>query len=627
LRKCLRFLTEVNPKRRTVELHWKDDVVTVEKMVDYILEEPETDFQSDLLTLLDLQPDPANPVQQLQPSKAETKITNILLELSMRGENAVQKKLRKKWINSEKYQSCFGVDTSTTSRRVPIYKFPDSMISSASGSAMVDIVSTACPMVLELKSSKMDAQETAEIAASKNTNKSPVQIAIRDRELLTKEKELVYQLVERIFTMGRVNETLRRVIGFATSGRRSWALLLLRTPAQNGKWKLIERYYLCPIDTSQIVPLWHRLNCASLGNPAVHCQTHLTYPLAELLNSLGYHPGYCQVKWLKHSTTSDILKVIPGQLFPGAKEMSLPKSSSLTVMIVKFSVDDRGGNEVNVLNHLSAEGNICPAIQCVIATAQVKENVNQIAINRVNDTFLLKNHLNPNVAMGPKKKRKKDQEPPQEVRIEKDLSKNVAARFKDCYYCSSDLSGFASKESVNNPNQWWWNYCRDNTIIPRAAFTAVIMYTASKIAKDVVFAGNSYRNRLNEIHKFGVLHCDLRAPNCLYFDIPQSDDKNEISFLKTHYFITDFDLAYVLDKENEDGSVRLQLVPGERTRLIREFEKQQEEPLQQSIDLNDESVNWNKEIEHSFLFYMRGNIEYHYSRAADVDSVSDNLNF
>jgi hypothetical protein len=598
--------------RRAVELRWKDCVVTVNQMLQYILNDFKTDFQSDLFTLLDLQPDPTNPIQQLPSSKEEETITALLQELKTNGEDVVQGNLLEQWIKSVNFAECYGADTSTTSRHVPIYKVPDAYESSASGSAMVDIVSTACPMVLELKSSKSKGKSKENLEEPAATTEPDEGINTLP-SLTTKEKELVYQLIERIFTMGRMNETLRRIVGFATSGRRSWILLLLRDfdGKEKEKWKLGEKYYLSPIETSQIVPMWHRLNRASVLNKTVYCDPQRTYPLAELLNALGYHPGYCQMKWLKHSATSDIFSVTPADLLPGKKELSLPKSNNVTSMIVKLSNDPRGIQEVNVLKHLSPKDNICPAILYVIATAEVTQRKKgELSVHLVNDTFLLNNHLNPKFSVAPKLKSKAKAE--SALHVEKVLSKNVADRFADCYFCKCELKDHASKKSLISADQWW-NYCRDTNAIPVVPFTGVVMYMANRRVRDAEKAGDSYTNRLTEIHKRDVLHCDIRPPNCLFFDIPKKIQKKDDLYEDLHYFITDFDLSEILTKKK--ASALLKLVPGNRTRLIEDFRAKREknDPLEEVDKIR--AVKWDKEIELTFFNQIKERITAQFTTA------------
>jgi hypothetical protein len=111
-------------------------------------------------------------------------------------------------------------------------------------------------MILNLKTSK-EFQTEFRQGKTKNKGKD-----IDYDNLSEKETELLYQLVETVFTIGRNNEALRRVIGFPTSGRRRWILLLLREEeiSTAGKWNMIENYHFHPVDTSLVVPLWHRLN-------------------------------------------------------------------------------------------------------------------------------------------------------------------------------------------------------------------------------------------------------------------------------------------------------------------------------------------------------------------------------
>jgi hypothetical protein len=244
-------------------------------------------------------------------------------------------------------------------------------------------------------------------------------------------------------------------------------------------------------------------------------------PLAEILNSVGYHPSYCQIKWLllevHHSPSSDIFKIIPAVKDADDQMMSVPHATNFSSMIVKLSTHARGIAEVRALNKLSPGSTrpdvpvFCPSIEYVIATIRLEDILSTaLTYHPVNDLFLTKNHLNSVVADGVNTAI-------MDKHVDSLLKHDVVHRFEKSKYCKVGIVKESETLASVNTSSHWWNYRRKGNPV---SYTAVLMYTAKERVKGYRGQLGRFSKSLGAVHSFGVLHCDLRPPNFLYFNIP-----------------------------------------------------------------------------------------------------------
>jgi serine/threonine protein kinase len=104
---------------------------------------------------------------------------------------------------------------------------------------------------------------------------------------------------------------------------------------------------------------------------------------------------------------------------------------------------------------------------------------------------------------------------------------------------------------------------------------------------------------LGEIHQRGVFHCDLRAPNILYFeagDISDDDTKNSDTS-KTYRFI-DFDLAEIVPGGQ---STTVQLSRDGQGARVRMVTKMLSDLNMRDVISKQFRITWTAELDFSFL--------------------------
>jgi hypothetical protein len=195
------------------------------------------------------------------------------------------------------------------------------------------------------------------------------------------------QLIERVHLCVIQNETLQRVLGFATVGSRSWIFIVQRdySKLDTLSGKLHETFVLYPIEAASILPIWHAFNRLAKANSQVYVQP-VAFTLAQLLAVLGYHAGYCSIQY--ETNRSNVFTIKIHSAYDNYHHnrhkvyFSTPAASCQNSFVIKFteglspSLLRRATNELEVLNNL--KGSL--AANYVIATVSTSSSVG-LAIN------------------------------------------------------------------------------------------------------------------------------------------------------------------------------------------------------------------------------------------------------
>lgn len=561
-------LTSVPHNRKDVNLHWKEEKVDLNKMMVRIGETAD-EFTWKALEILHLD----KPV----PSEKEQKITSIIQslssaveggdtkagtgkkkEISYKSEPTVQEELTKAWFTPD-YPRCFGLDAHSTNHNAPHYKLPHYKNNMKyPKSAKCDLVSTAGPIMLELK------QSTAQGI---------------DEQLY----ELFCQMIERVFVLAKLQEFVRKIVCFGSCGPRSWIFMLIREYPSDGK--ILENYYFGPFATNLIVPTWHLFNSKSREDAFFYCNPD-ALSLSKIVRCLGHHVGYSKVKALRISSTNSIYQIYPAADKGG--DIPVNEENSIVIKLVHYSSTDawqRGLNELTTINHL-IKRDLGKAIDYVIAT--VRGNRDHLIVTTNNTNGRICDPMNKDM---------------KEFKI--DYANLFDKKMFAGTSCEMNLTeGNSSPGSTNNVA--WWNY------EPNAPeeFTAIVMYPGKQIDNICQWDLGLFRC-LAKLHEGGVLHCDLRIPNFMLFNSrilhPNHDETADRltespAFLP---FIVDFDLSRVLPAGTDVISFSVR-TGGQRSMILQVTEKLQKNretslPATKSAkewaSPEEFDVQWNKECE------------------------------
>jgi FtsZ-binding cell division protein ZapB len=552
LREMLKRLFKVNSERKSVMFHCLREFTVLDSTRIY--EElardpqPESDNISFLLRLLSID-------KAVLETKRCPAITGTLENLFVTkdaagsekpdtGEGPVQKQLTKDWVLSNRYPQCFAIDTHLTSQNVPVFKLPHTDASPGSpASAKTDFLSTKAPLFLELKSG----------------------YGIHSGVLYAEDCDVLTQAIERVYMAGKVNEELKTVISFASTGRKNWIFILTRTYPSLLKYneqKIEERYYLLPIAPKDVFPLWHILN----EKPSNFFISESCVVLSEVLSSLGYHLGYCQLRLLHkcvlgkdeagNANHTMVYEVTPGYVQRAEQYVTIPPHSETNSITVKLSVDSaRGVNEYQIIQKLCLKESI--AVDYVVMGLRSEANNGTLSKFEGDTQFLKRRHTKTN-----------------DVEVRK--SHLGLTRFHSVPYYHVPLD--PSHCSANcTSNLCWWNYARpEREQIPN--FTAIVMHPGQRVRKLYPDETLSLRLLLEDhIHKHDVLHCDPRRQNILRFKSWVEEEKVDITTkLPTkvkqsveRVRLIDFDLSILKEDEGKEQSFS-----GDRKQLLETLIKQ-----------------------------------------------------
>jgi hypothetical protein len=421
------------------------------------------------------------------------------------------------------------------SQNVPVFKLPYTDFSPGTpASAKTDFLSTKAPMFLELKSGSGIGSK-----------------------LYSEDCDVLTQAIERVYMAGKVNEGLKTVISFASTGVKTWIFILMRTYPSMLKYneeKIAEHYYLLPIAAEDVFPLWHILN----EKPSNFFIREDCVLLSETLSSLGYHLGYCQLRVLHMCVLKNdeagngnhtmVYKVTPGYVHASDNYVTIPPHSETNSITVKLSVDSaRGVKEYQILQKLCSKKST--AVDYVLMGLRSEANTEKL--------FMFDGDI-------------QSLKPPHTKTTGIELAKSSLGftRFPSgtSYHVLLDV---LSCSANCTPRMCWWNYARpEGAKIPN--FTAIVMHSGQRVRKLYPHEAVALPLLLtNEIHVHDVLHCDPRKQNILRFkslqNVERADNRTKEWTTEGESVergrLIDFDLSE--EKERE-----IELIPGGRTHLL-----------------------------------------------------------
>jgi hypothetical protein len=315
------------------------------------------------------------------------------------------------------------------------------------------------------------------------------------------------QAMERVLTVGRHNEALKRVVAFATTGVKSWIFILEREfpdAVIYGKGEIVENYHLFPIDIAEIIPLWHCLN----EKPSDFFIHEDCFLLSDILSSVGYHLGYCQLKLLHRTVTgphiSAIYEVTPCIKESNKSYVTVPapdlEDAEENSFVIKLLLGSpRGTNEYVILESLSNKK--CFAVDYVHMGIRSRVDTDVLdSFHGIAGFSPSKNHVDSNPGFS------------------LELRKNALGfkRFTNDFYKVALDKTYHSPAC--EPELCWWNYATENR--RNTDFTAIFMRVGYRVkaADGVTVSENGdLRHNLRELHSCEVLHCDPRLPNIMRF--------------------------------------------------------------------------------------------------------------
>jgi serine/threonine protein kinase len=480
-----------------------------------------------------------------QSDAATDKLSEILLSLTVKSEDTVQDALTEAWLlKEEAAQDCYAIDTHNANWNLPLFKFSQYPGESKPRSANPDCISCVAPIFLELKSLKgqSDTDENEQIY------------------------EVISQAIQRVHLCALQNENLFTVFAFATAGVKSWIVICKRDYAGLERGELLRNnYYLFPLNTSHIIPIWRSFNEKALVDPVKMFVHRNAFPLSELLASLGFHAGFCTIQF--QTKRSYVYVITPGceRKMNTKTFLSTPEPSYEDSFVVKLSIGTdylkRGLNELEILKQLDG----IPAIDYVIAT--LDSNPYCVRVNKPD--FFMKNHINFNSRKA--------------INSVSSTSLETAARFKSKLLLPS-MKNKKVYSADCQPRLFWWNYLHHRET---DRYTAVIMHKAKDHLQ--LQSGALYkrlRQSLDEIHRKDVLHCDLRRLNLMEFSLPQK------------YFIIDFDVAVKFKSDDPDEKYLLDLsnCPGGQRSFIKSVKD-----LGETVPGKKYQYRWDKYDDQSML--------------------------
>jgi hypothetical protein len=464
-------LSVINEHRMEVFTYWSDDCILYPEDFIERIDQDSDENDAKVCNLLGVE-------TPFQTDESTDKFSEILQSLTYESEDNVQKALTKAWLKGQASQDCYAIDTHTANWNLPLFKFSQYPGESSPGSAKPDYISCVAPVFLELKSlmGKSPADEKDQIY------------------------EVISQAIQRVHLCALQNENLFTVFAFATAGLKSWIVIFKRNYTNLEKGGLlVNSYYLLPLKTSHIIPIWRSFNQKALADPVKMFVHQNAFALSELLASLGFHAGFCTIQF--QTKRSYVYVITPGceRKMTTKTFLSTPEPSCADSFVVKLSMGanylERGLNELEILKELDG----IPAIDYVIATLDSAPYFVRV----FKPDFFMKNHItfNANTATN-----------------SVSTSSETTERFK-----SKLLLPSMKKKTVYSadcmPRLFWWNYLHHRVT---ERYVAVIMHKAKDhLQLQNVTLHKRLQESLSEIHGKDVLHCDLRRLNLMEFNLPQ----------------------------------------------------------------------------------------------------------
>jgi serine/threonine protein kinase len=142
----------------------------------------------------------------------------------------------------------------------------------------------------------------------------------------------------------------------------------------------------------------------------------------------------------------------------------------------------------------------------------------------------------------------------------------------------------------------WWNFPTKNQVKTSTAVVTCKGHTIVRPSSEILTELNKL---LGEIHQRGVFHCDLRAPNILYFEVGDiSDDDNKDSDTSKTYRFIDFDLAEIVPGGQ---STTVQLSRDGQGARVRMVTKMLSDLNMRDAISKQFRITWTAELDFSFL--------------------------
>ncbi len=499
------MMLERSSPRTSCKLYWKNEICSADRITPLIEQDTvaTTEDYKNIYSLLNLNTAPnTSGLTDLTEMGKETVLT--LKSLASKGEGYVQERLLNEW---RSIKGMHVVDTHTTAQGFPAYKFP----SNSDQTTKPNFASAVCPMFLDLKAG------------------NPFKV--------------LSKAIERVHVTMIGNETICNSLAFAIDEEKAWVFFAKRDLHQifagvcHGG-KILESYYIFPINFDWIFPLWFEFSCFAAVDPEKSFIMREAYPLASVVRDLGYDPRCCIMKILYISGETWIFECTPAV----SQFKILPPRSRKNSFIIKLSSSfhqnydlDQASNELTVLQTLKDT----KEVDYVIALCD--------SSRRKPVTWFKEKAL------------------PQP-------------------YCDTSTATFEKEElsstGVHSHQYYWWDYSLPSSLNLHR-YIAVIMY-CGQVAKRVSMEDClSLTVSLALIHTKNVLHCDLRPPNIMKFEING----------KIKPYIIDFNLAVILKDGQKDTVIDLHTSGGQRSAI----QKVLSEPIQ-----NDQ-VCWNSDLDFRVL--------------------------
>lgn len=491
------MMLERSSPRTSCKLYWKNEICSADRITPLIEQDTvaTTEDYKNIYSLLNLNTAPNT--SDLTEMGKETFLT--LKSLASKGEGYVQERLLNHWTSIKEMHV---VDKHTTAQGFPAYKFP----SNSDQTTKPNFASAVCPMFLDLKAG------------------NPFKV--------------ISKAIERVHVTMIGNETICTSLAFAIDEEKAWVFIANRDLHQifADGGKILESYYIFPINFDWIFPLWFEFSCFAAVDPEKSFIMREAYPLASVVRDLGYDPRCCIMKILFISGETWIFECTPAV----SQFKILPPRSRKNSFVVKLSSSfhqmydlDLASNEFAVLRTLKDT----KAVDYVIALCDSSQG----------------NHVT--------------------WFKEKSLPKTD---------CDTSTATFVKEElsstNVHSHQNYWWDYNLPASL-KLQRYIAVIMYcgeVAKRLSCEDVY---SLSLSLNLIHANNVLHCDLRPPNIMKFEID-----GEIK-----PYIIDFDLAVILTEEKKEVVLELYPSGGQRDAI--------QEVLSAPIQNNRVCWNWKQEFQ------------------------------
>jgi serine/threonine protein kinase len=399
--------------------------------------------------------------------------------------------------------------------------------------------------------------------------------------LTSKEYDCIQQVLERIEGISMLNETVKKIFGIATCGRRAWVLVFTRNYVTESKYIIQDLLSIFPIEIKDILPLVYRLNSLVSNDPFFYLSDHMLV-LAKLVQKLGFHPGFVRIQLYKNANSSLYL-VNPYEFTSTSLELPDIKHIHIGFIIKINKSPGRGLHEATVLKELSEQKKFQKALKYLIGVMTSfteftffdpnylkrkyplsflikQKNRNYKSYGSSELLFYKEDQPTVNDSKDGIHERKDEEEDAiltgaeeednidNEIALEQEdrLADKAVVPWQDLelpttnqenkFMVHLSYSSF-KKYSLQNYFKCWWCYgfsCGNEApkFTPREAYTAVVMkagwtpplpeYT------DVLDMCNVLEEDLQILWNLGFAHTDLRSSNILYF--PDLEECRVIDF-------------------------------------------------------------------------------------------------